>query len=70
MRNGKPVWGTIAANDVALWAQVGVLGEKYGFEWAGRWKSFREMPHFQYTAGLKLADFKAGKLPEMGTPLA
>jgi len=69
MRNGKPVWGTLAKQDADLWNQVGALGEKYSFEWAGRWKSFREMPHFQYTAGLKLVDFKAGKLPEMGEPL-
>ena len=44
MRNGKPVW---AASD-PLWQQLGDIGEKCGLEWAGRWKSFREYPHFQH----------------------
>lgn len=44
LRHGKPVWD---AND-PLWQQVGELGEKAGLEWAGRWKRFREFPHFQH----------------------
>lgn len=47
LRGGKPVWGTAGA-DGALWRQVGELGEKVGLEWAGRWKTFREFPHFQH----------------------
>jgi len=55
--NGKPVWdGTDP-----LWKQIGELGEQCGLEWAGRWKSFKELAHFQYTNGLTLADLKAGK---------
>lgn len=60
LRNGKPVWGTKGA-DGALWQKVGELGEQAGLEWAWRWKSFKEMAHFQFTGGLTLADFKAGK---------
>ncbi len=60
LRDGKPVWGT-KGEDLALWHQVGAIGESLGLEWAGRWKRFREFPHFQYTAGLTLADFRAGK---------
>lgn len=59
LRAGKPVWGTTGA-DLALWQRVGELGEQAGLEWAGRWKRFREFPHFQYTGGLTLADFNAG----------
>lgn len=44
MRAGKPVW---AAGD-PIWAEVGLLGEAAGLEWAGRWKRFRELPHFQH----------------------
>lgn len=44
MRAGKPVW---AAGD-PIWAEVGLLGEAAGLEWAGRWKRFREFPHFQH----------------------
>lgn len=63
MRNGKPVWGRTGI-DGELWEQVGAIGESLGLEWAGRWRRFREFPHFQYTGGLSLADFKAGKLPK------
>ena len=54
--HGKAVW-----DDQELWNKIGEIGEACGLEWAGRWKSFKEMPHFQYTAGLTLADFQAGK---------
>lgn len=60
MRNGKPVWGT-SGQDAKLWEQVGRIGEEVGLEWAGRWQSFKEFPHFQYTGGMMLADFQAGK---------
>lgn len=61
MRNGKPVWGNTRPEDLALWTRIGELGEKQGLEWAGRWKTFREFPHFQFTGGLTLADLQAGK---------
>lgn len=63
MRAGKPVWGT-SGEDGELWQQVGKLGEEAGLEWAGRWKKFKELAHFQYTGGLTLADLKAGRLPQ------
>lgn len=48
LRAGKPVWGTAGA-DLALWQQVGALGEAAGLEWAGRWPAkIREYPHFQF----------------------
>jgi peptidoglycan L-alanyl-D-glutamate endopeptidase CwlK len=55
--NGKPVWD--AENDI--WQKVGDLGIAAGLEWAGNWTKFREMPHFQYTNGLNLADLQIGK---------
>lgn len=60
LRNGKPVWSTTGEAGV-LWNRVGVLGEQAGLEWAGRWKRFREMAHFQYTGGLTIKDLQAGK---------
>ena len=60
LRCGKPVWGTTGADRV-VWQRLGEIGETCGLEWAGRWTTFREMAHFQYTGGLTLADFKAGK---------
>jgi peptidoglycan L-alanyl-D-glutamate endopeptidase CwlK len=60
VRNGKPVWSTAGA-DGALWHQVGEIGESCGLEWAARWETFPEFAHFQYTADLTMADFRAGK---------
>lgn len=60
LRCGKPVWGT-SGGDRAVWQRIGEIGEACGLEWAGRWTTFREMAHFQYTGGLTLADFKSGK---------
>ena len=60
LRNGKPVWGT-TGEDASLWEAVGNLGKSVGLEWAGDWVKFKEYPHFQYTGGLTLADFQAGK---------
>lgn len=52
--NGKAVW-----NDDALWQKLGDIGVQCGLEWGGNWK-FQDKPHFQFTGGLKLADFQAG----------
>lgn len=55
---GKAVW-----NDAAAWETIGRLGEAVGLEWAGRWKTFKEMPHFQWTGGLTIKQLQAGKRP-------
>ena len=55
--NGKPNWD----GSDPIWKKIGELGEQAGLEWAGRWRSFKELAHFQYTGGLTLADLKAGK---------
>lgn len=57
IRNGKPVWD---AKD-PIWQKVGELGEEAGLEWAGRWKTFKEMAHFQYTGGKTLAQLQLGE---------
>jgi peptidoglycan L-alanyl-D-glutamate endopeptidase CwlK len=54
--HGKAQW----SND-KLFIQCGEIAEKVGLEWAGRWRNFRELAHCQYTCGLKLSDFQAGK---------
>jgi peptidoglycan LD-endopeptidase CwlK len=43
--------------------KVGKLGQQLGLEWGGAWKSFKDLPHFQYTFGLTLAQLQAGKRP-------
>lgn len=54
--NGKPNW-----NDTALFTKCGEIAESVGLEWAGRWKTFKELAHCQYTGGLTLKDFQQGK---------
>jgi len=56
---GKPVWNV--SNSV--WQRVGIAGKACGLEWAGDWKQFREVAHFQYTGGLSLAEMREGKRP-------
>jgi peptidoglycan LD-endopeptidase CwlK len=56
LRFGRPVWD--AADP--MWGYLGELGESVGLEWAGRWKTFKEQAHFQYTGGLTLAQLQAG----------
>lgn len=58
--HGKPMWETVGAA-AHVWKQIGDIGKSCGLEWAGDWTTFREFPHFQYTAGLTLKDFQAGR---------
>lgn len=59
IESGKPVWDV----NHPVWAEVGIIGEKCGFDWAGRWVRFKEFPHFQYTGGLKISDLRLGAKP-------
>ena len=54
--NGKTQW-----NDTVLFTKCGEIAESIGLEWAGRWVKFKELAHCQFTNGLTLADFQAGK---------
>ncbi len=54
--NGKARW-----DDIHTFKRCGLIAESLGLEWAGRWETFKEMGHCQYTGGLTLADFQSGK---------
>lgn len=57
MLHGKPLW-----DDNFAYAKCGKIGEALGLEWAGRWTGkIKETAHMQFTGGLSLADFQAGK---------
>ena len=56
--NGKPDWD----GNHPVWAQIGAIGQECGLEWAGSWKTFKELAHFQYTGGLTIAELKEGKV--------
>lgn len=53
--NGKAQW-----NDLRTFKKCGEIGKKLGLEWAGEWKSFKELAHLQYTGGLSLAQLQKG----------
>lgn len=59
---GKAQW-----NDLRTFKRLGEIGKSVGLEWAGDWKTFKEMPHFQWTGGLSLAQIRAGKKPVVPT---
>jgi len=39
--------------------RAGEIFEEYGFEWGARWRTFKEMPHFQKVFGLQHSALKA-----------
>ena len=39
--------------------RAGEIFELYGFEWGARWRTFKEMPHFQKVFGLQHSALKA-----------
>ena len=45
--------------------RAGELGERVGFEWGGRWQSFPDRPHLQWSAGGRYtsAMVRAGRYP-------
>lgn len=54
--NGKAIW-----DDDKLLGICGGIAEGLGLTWAGHWIQFKEKLHCQYTGGLTLKDFQAGK---------
>ena len=58
LRYGKPVWD---GND-PVWQTVGELGKQAGLDWAGDWKKFKELAHFQYTGGKTMAQLRMGEV--------
>lgn len=53
---GKPEWSGSHPN----WSKAAKIFISNGFEWAGNWKRFRELPHFQMTGGHPLSYFQSG----------
>lgn len=51
--------------DLDFFHRAGEIGEKIGFEWGGRWKSFPDRPHLQWSQGGKYtsAMIRSGKYP-------
>ena len=54
-------------DDADFFQKCGEIGEKIGFTWGGRWKSFTDRPHFQWDGGgvYSSAMIQKGNLPPM-----
>ena len=52
-------------SDPAFFQKSGELGELVGFEWGGRWTSFPDRPHLQWSDGGKYTSsmIRSGKYP-------
>ena len=57
-------------SDSAFFQRAGELGEQVGFEWGGRWKSFPDRPHLQWSDGGKYTSsmIRAGDSPPAMPP--
>lgn len=56
--------------DPDFFRRAGEIGEKIGFEWGGRWKSFPDRPHLQWSQGGKYTSsmIRSGKRPPVMPP--
>lgn len=57
--------GSYDWNTDSKYRKVGALGKSIGLEWGGDWK-FLDLPHFQLSFGLSMAQLRAGKKPPGG----
>lgn len=53
--------GESQANNKEVLKKVGIIGEKLGLTWGGRWRTLYDPVHFEWTC--KIRDIKSGNLP-------
>lgn len=63
MLDGKPTW------DTPNWEQIGSIGEENGLSWGGRWKKFKDLPHFEWHPGLIITTARKVYNANMNKPL-
>jgi hypothetical protein len=63
--NGRDINWTVDSN----WHRVGAIGESLGMEWGGSWADFVDIPHFQITFGLSIANLRSGMQPPQELPM-
>jgi hypothetical protein len=52
-------------HDKVLWKQVGIVGERLGLRWGGRWRHPYDPGHFEWTGGLNTLDLATGMKPNI-----
>jgi peptidoglycan L-alanyl-D-glutamate endopeptidase CwlK len=53
--NGQPIWNT---SDSA-WSTIETIGKGLGLEWGGDFTSIHDIPHWQLTGGVSLAEMRS-----------
>jgi peptidoglycan L-alanyl-D-glutamate endopeptidase CwlK len=48
-----------------VWKKVGVIGEKLGLRWGGRWRHPYDPGHFEWSGGVTSAGMEAGNQPRV-----
>lgn len=60
--------GSDYLEDSPLYADLGKIGERIGLEWGGRWKTFKDEPHYQLKTGFTLSQLR--ERTATGKPIA
>jgi hypothetical protein len=61
-----PVVDSVAVwNSPKLWRKIGLLGERLGLTWGGRWRVLYDPGHFEWSGGVSRYDLAKGKLPRI-----
>jgi hypothetical protein len=55
--------GVAQWDDVKLWRRIGVIGERMGLRWGGRWRSPYDPAHFEWTGGTTTSHLANGIHP-------
>jgi hypothetical protein len=58
--NAVPEW-----DNVALWKKIGVIGEKLGLRWGGRWRAPYDPAHFEWASGITTHQLAYGIFPSI-----
>lgn len=57
-KDSKYLDGSKPSEAEAFHRKAAAIAEKYGIEWGGSWKSFKDCPHFEYKTGKALAQLR------------
>jgi hypothetical protein len=61
-----PMVDSIAVwNNYRLWRKIGVIGERLGLRWGGRWRVLYDPGHFEWSGGLSRYELAKGLLPRI-----
>ncbi|MEI9921787.1 MAG: M15 family metallopeptidase [Bacteroidota bacterium] len=52
----------------AVWKKIGLVGEKLGLRWGGRWRHPYDPGHFEWSGGVSGAAMEQGRTPKIPHP--